>query len=115
MSYQYKKIVPAERGTETIYEIVTAEDGLGFGFAEAEITRSARHYHLKTSETYVLISGRLKVWAGRNVYILAKPGDAIEIPKGVTHWAENLDPKGSSRITVHSTPAWTSDDHHYDE
>lgn len=96
---------------ETIYEIVTAEDNAGFGLAVAEIEKSQPHYHLKTRETYTLISGVLRVHIGEHMKVLEHAGESAQIPKGVTHWAEQVG-KEIPRVSILAIPAWTPKDHH---
>jgi len=105
--YKNKVEIPGE----TIYEIVTAQDNAGFGLAVAEIEKSQPHYHLKTHETYTLISGILNVHIGESVVRLIVPGKSVEIPMDVIHWAEKIGEE-RPRISVLTVPAWVPEDHH---
>lgn len=108
MCYKNMVNVPGE----TIYEVITEEDGRGFGFAYALISKSEPHFHKDLLETYILMEGKLLVHLDKEGAILKYPLAHVQIPKGVTHWAEAY-PKGNiARVLVFSRPAWTKKDHH---
>lgn len=112
MSWYKQKIdLPdANNPLETIYEIVTAEDGEEFGYAVADVRRSVPHFHYYTDETYTLLSGMLRVHIDGVEYDLTKIGQSIAIPIHKPHWAESLT-NVPARIGVHTMPAWTPEDH----
>ncbi len=96
---------------EIVYEIVTGEDGQGFGLAVASIMSSKPHHHLVTTEVYTWISGRLIVHIDGHPFLLERPGAGVKIPLGTIHWAESLDQTTYARISVVTVPAWTPEDH----
>ena len=96
---------------ETVYEMVTAEDGLGFGLAVADIKQSVPHRHRQTKETYILISGRLQVTILATAHVLNQPGQKLEIPVGQPHWAAAAWTEEPARVLVISEPAWRLEDH----
>ena len=102
-----------QRWTERIREIVSAEDGQPYGLAEAVIIRSAPHRHEETRETYLLVSGELDVFLGDDNSTkirLENPGETIEIPVGVRHWAESAGEK-PAKVLVTTIPPWRPEDH----
>ncbi len=107
----YKNRVEVNDGQEVVYEIITAEDGIGLGTAIADIKSSAAHWHATTKETYTLVSGVLEIWIGTERHVLDVPGQSLAIPTDIAHWANSLDDK-SARVLVTSVPAWTPEDHH---
>jgi len=98
-----------EHPKETVYEIITAENGLGWGLAIADIEESELHVHKKVKEIYVVLEGALEITLdghrGR-----FKPGTCIEIFSGVKHKARSLR-KERARVGVFSIPPWISKDH----
>lgn len=108
MWYKRKVVVPD--GQETIYEIITEEDGLGFGLAVADVVRSVPHLHRHTREKYVLVSGRLQVVIGNGTHHLCEPGHAVDIPLNAVHWAKSAN-EAPARILVLTFPPWSPDDH----
>lgn len=108
----YKNKVVAEDGKETVYVLFSEAEAqkLGFGVAVADIEQSVQHYHLKTRETYVLISGRLEVKMRGTTHTLTAPGQSIEIPVNTIHSAKSLQGT-SARIVVLTVPGWQVDDH----
>lgn len=111
--YRRKIEITCECGEnrETIYELVTAEDGLGFGLAIADIKQSVPHRHRRTKETYILLSGRIDIVVVATGHILNKPGQKLVIPPGQTHWAAAPWTEEPARVLVISEPPWTEDDH----
>lgn len=114
MSYFKKEIfLPNEaEWAERIREIVSAEDGQPYGLAEADIIRSAPHRHKETRETYLLVSGELDVFLGDDDLSirLRTPGETIEIPVGIRHWARSTDHR-PAKVLVTTIPPWRPDDH----
>jgi quercetin dioxygenase-like cupin family protein len=104
--YQNKK----EFSAETVYEITTAENGLPFGIAIADILQSTPHVHKLTTETYTVVQGTLEVTLDQNKYVLS-PGDVIKILPNVIHSARSLGDE-PARITVTTVPEFSPDDYH---
>ena len=95
---------------ETIIEIVPAADNCGFSVAIALIDWSEAHVHREREEEYILISGALDVYIGREVVHLERPGQSVVIPKQTIHRAESMG-RDTAIIAVKCTPPWTPDDH----
>lgn len=109
--YTQKIDIPdATQPLETIFEVVTAANKEGFGYAVAHITRAAAHYHKYTDETYTLLGGKLRVHIGKKSFDLTTLGASLEIPIGETHWAESLEDT-PAKVGVHTIPAWSQEDH----
>ena len=82
---------PIVRGSETIWEIVTEEDGFGFGLALVRIADewNEPHFHEGTLEIYMVVWGQIEVrlanvtldnraiWRGFNT--LVDPGHFLDI------------------------------------
>lgn len=62
------KGTPIVKQGETLFEIITKEDGFGFGLALARIVQTEPHYHNRTRELYVVVSGMLDLEIGRHMY-----------------------------------------------
>lgn len=82
--YKNKKVFDHE----IVYEVTTAEDGLPFGIAIADIEQSVPHYHRRTVETYTGVQGELEVKMGEDTHVL-RPGDVLQIPVGTIHSARS--------------------------
>ncbi len=104
----YKKKV--ENPNETVYEVITAEDDLGWGMVYADFGESEAHYHKKISETYIVLEGELEVIFGENDIHHLKTGESIFIKPGQIHQARSLGGK-PVRIAAFTFPAWYPEDH----
>lgn len=94
---------------QTIYELVSTEDNLGYSCAIADIIESRPHYHKQTAETYVMLTGILEVTVDDKQYVL-HPGDVLAIPLNGVHFARSLSDK-PARLLVSCVPGWTAEDH----
>jgi mannose-6-phosphate isomerase-like protein (cupin superfamily) len=66
-------------------------------------TAEKPHVHDFHDGTVFVLSGKLRVrLADRTVTV--GPGDVIEIPRGVLHWAENLDQSASEAYVIYTPP-----------
>lgn len=66
------------------------------------------HYHDRHDLSVTLLSGKSIIhFRDRDVVLL--PGDALFIPKGTYHWAENIDPEASVVFSLFS-PAFDGKD-----
>lgn len=99
-----------ENPDEIVYELITTDDGLGYGLAIADIGNSELHLHHQTREVYVVLEGTLELVMDGNVQVL-KPGESITIPVETKHKARGLNGK-AARIIALSSPAWAFEDHH---
>lgn len=96
---------------ETIYELVSTQEGMGWSLAIADIVETVPHFHNYTSETYTLVTGILEVTIeGKNFCLF--PGDVIQIPLKAIHSAKSLTDT-PARILVSCVPGWTVEDHIY--
>lgn len=94
----------------------TAEErARGMAVRSLKVTQETSHHliRLRTAEpphthefhdlTVYVLQGRAMVHlAGQT--ILVRPGDVIEIPRGVIHWAENLGPGDSLVYAIFNPP-----------
>lgn len=71
-------------------------------------TAEKPHVHDHTDLVVTVLRGRVRMHLGEQVVDL-KPGDAVDIPRGVPHWAQNLGP-GASEALVVATPAYDGSD-----
>lgn len=110
----YKNKVVAPDGNEVVYELTNKEELPTQGIALADITRSVTHWHKVTTETYVLLSGRLVITTIANgrlqQIVLTQPLESFVIEPHVIHSAEGAD-GNPARILALSTPHWTPEDH----
>lgn len=61
------------------------------------------HIHKDHDLVVVLLSGTARLHLGGRT-IDVRPGDVMEIPRGVVHWAENTGPEASEVYAVFSPP-----------
>ena len=95
---------------ETIYEIITEEDDLGFGLALAEIHESKKHVHHRTKEFYFVVEGSLSLTVGKQVITL-NPFESYSISPNQQHHAKKKGKK-AAKVLVLTSPAWSMEDHH---
>ena len=100
-----------ENPNEIVYEVITTEDGLGWGMVFADFGESEVHFHNKISETYVVLEGELEVVLGEDDIRRLKTGDSIFIKPGLKHKAHAVGRK-PARIAAFTFPAWYPEDHH---
>ena len=105
----YKNKVDASPG-ETIYEIITKEDGLSFGLAIADIMQSEAHRHDSITEIYSVLEGEIELAVNGHTKILVC-GDSDTIRPGTIHSARSLTDQ-QARVSVISIPPWNPGDHH---
>jgi mannose-6-phosphate isomerase-like protein (cupin superfamily) len=100
-----------ENPQETIYEVITAENGLGWGMVIADFGESEPHFHHHTSEAYVVLEGELEVILKEKESHFLKTGDFIFIESGQIHQARAIGDK-PARIAAFTFPAWSPEDHY---
>jgi len=61
------------------------------------------HFHKDHDLVVVLLSGSARLHLG-NRTVEVHPGDVMEIPRGVVHWAENTGPGASEVYAIFSPP-----------
>lgn len=93
--------------TEIICEIEPTSEHSDYSTAIAVIDRSIPHYHLKTTETYEIIRGQLKLTVADEEHTL-KEGGSFTIHPGQRHFAEG----NETWVRVTSHPGWTKEDHY---
>lgn len=92
------------------HEVVVEVDGCeDESTAIALVERSEPHFHIRTEERYVVVSGRLHVHVEDQSFTLG-PGKVITILPGFVHWAESAE-ETPARIRVIASPPWTPEDH----
>lgn len=95
-----------EKPTEIVCELVPASTNPHQSIAVAVINKSIPHYHSKTTETYEVFKGNLKlVVDGKEM--LMKPGDKYTIHPGSQHHAEGH----QTWVKCTSCPGWIIQDH----
>jgi quercetin dioxygenase-like cupin family protein len=73
-------------------------------------TAEKPHTHDQHDITVVLVRGAVRMHLGDRVETMG-PGDVVEIPRGVVHWAESMSKDGSVAYAVFS-PAYDGSDMH---
>ena len=68
------------------------------------------HIHKHHDLTVFVLEGTAVIHFD-NKNLIAKAGDVIEIPRGVVHWAENLDRRGSQVYAIFNPPYEGKDYH----
>lgn len=76
------------------------------GKAMAVILKSLPHYHKKTTETYTVLKGYLRVYKNSRSFFIA-PRETIVIPPDVPHYAVG----NETWVLVLSDPPWRQEDH----
>jgi len=61
------------------------------------------HVHDSHDGTVFVLSGRFLVYLG-DLTVTVGPGDVLEIPRGVVHWAENIHPDASEAYVIFTPP-----------
>ncbi|HEV2801974.1 MAG TPA: cupin domain-containing protein [Pyrinomonadaceae bacterium] len=92
-----------DRTTSEIELCSLAEEVLPAGSAVG------RHHHLQTEEIYYLLEGRGRMTVGAETREVAA-GDAILIPRGMTHTLENTG-DAPLRLLLVCGPAYSREDH----
>lgn len=92
-----------EQSGEEIREIYEDEEK-DLSFAEADITKSDKHYHKETTEYYYVMNGD-GILNVNGELIHLEEGDFVKIPPSNIHIAE-----GNLKILVISIPIWDKND-----
>lgn len=72
-------------------------------------TAEKPHTHNEHDLVALVTSGTVRMHLGDQVFEM-RPGDVVEIPRGVVHWAQPLD--GVAEAYVIFTPPYDGTDHH---
>lgn len=67
------------------------------------------HTHNEHDLIALVVSGSVRMHLGDQVFEM-RPGDVVEVPRGVVHWAQPLD--GVAEAYVIFTPPYDGTDHH---
>lgn len=108
--YPDKSVLPNAGHTEIICEVEPAVDHPEFSVAVVELERSDAHHHLKTTETYMVMRGLIRLHIGSRTVQLTR-GNEFTIEPGQIHWAEAIPEGALARVKVASKPGWTPEDH----
>lgn len=73
-------------------------------------TAEKPHIHKRHDLTITVLSGRVKMHMDPRT-VIVEPGNVIYIPKGVMHWAQNLDKNASEAYAVFIPPFEGKDFH----
>lgn len=87
----------------------------GFSTARAHLpanTCATPHWHKRTEEVYVIISGRAQAFIGGQRHELG-PGDALCIPTGCIHYLENATSEPVDYLAI-CCPPYAHDDMIYE-
>lgn len=95
-----------ENTTEILCEIEPTYEHPEYSNAIAVIDKSIAHVHYKSTETYKVIRGDLKLFVGKDKIELSE-GDTYVISSGIPHWAEG----NETWVECYSEPGWTVEDH----
>ena len=108
VQYPGKKIVlnSQKNLTEILCEIDPTSLHPEYSIAIAVIDESLPHHHEKTTETYEIISGKLKLFIDGQEHIL-KTGEKIIVKPGQKHFAKGTE----TWVKVTSRPGWKASDH----
>ena len=68
------------------------------------------HTHDTHDAVVFMRKGKVQISVAGKTYIM-KPGDVVEIPRGVIHWAKNLD-RNASEVFAVFTPPFDGKDRH---
>lgn len=92
--------------SEMICEVEPTTDHASWSLAIAVIDKSEKHHHKKTTETYKVVKGQLKLYVDNEVIELSE-GDTHTIQPGQVHWAEG----DETWVECRSEPGWRIEDH----
>lgn len=96
--------------TEILCETKPSSEHPKYSEAIAIIDESQPHHHKVTTETYKIISGRLRLFVdGEEIAMVA--GEEYSIESNKIHWAIG----DETWVLVKSTPGWPKEDHHLAE
>ncbi|HEY0006561.1 MAG TPA: cupin domain-containing protein [Pyrinomonadaceae bacterium] len=93
-----------DRTTSQIELCSLAEEVLPAG------AKVGRHHHRQTEEVYYIVRGRGLMTVGEEVQEVG-PGDAVYIPRGLSHTLENTGAEAITLLLV-CGPAYSYEDHH---
>ena len=74
------------------------------------ITAERPHIHRNHDLTVFVLKGKALMHLGEE-RLVVNAGDVIEIPRGIVHWAENLENGGSEVYAIFNPPYYGKDHH----
>ena len=95
------------RGLHFVCEVEPVSEHPEYDTAVEVIIKSKSHKHLKMTQRYTVLSGRMELHIEDEVIHL-KEGDKYVITPGKVHWATS---DGKSLVELYSVPGWTKEDH----
>lgn len=95
------------RGLHFVCEIEPVDEHPEYDRAVEVIIASKPHKHLKMTQVYTILSGKLVLHIDDEVINL-KPGDTYRVMPGRVHWGES---ENECWLEIYSTPGWTKEDH----
>ncbi len=106
--YPGKNIIclPEVNPTEIICEIEPTTEHTGYSVIIAAEVKAVAHYHLKSTEVYEVLEGKLEFHVGNKIIAL-KPGGTYTVKPRQVHYAVG----DWTIIKVTSYPGWTVEDH----
>lgn len=95
------------RGFHFVCEVEPVSEHSEYDTAVEVIIKSKPHKHLKMTQRYTVLSGRMVLHVDEKVINLNK-GDQYVVLPGKVHWATS---DGKSLVELYSVPGWTKEDH----
>ncbi len=95
------------QGQHFVCEIEPASDHPEYDVAIEVIIKSEPHKHLKTTQTYRVLSGTLELHIDNQTLIL-NSNDTYTVLPDTIHWAKS---DNEAWVEITSRPAWTPEDH----
>ena len=89
-------------------EVEPTKDHPEYDRAIEVILSSKPHKHLKMTQNYTILSGKLKLHIRGEQVVMLHPGDKYTIHPGNVHWAVGAD---ECWVEIYSKPGWTKEDH----
>lgn len=99
-------VLPKKNPTEILCEINPTSEHKEYSVAISVIDRSVSHVHYKTTETYKVVKGEVRLVVD-DVQHELKKGDKFVIKPGSIHYAIG----DEAWIECESRPGWTPEDH----
>lgn len=97
------------RGLHFVCEIEPVDEHPEYDKAIEIIILNKAHKHLKMTQEYTVLLGRMALHADNEIINLGS-GDKYTVKPGVIHWAESVG-KDECWVELYSRPGWTKEDH----
>src|ERR1700729_1251663 len=95
------------RGFHFVCEVEPVSEHPEYDTAVEVIIKSMPHKHLKMTQRYTILEGKMQLHVGEKTITLNK-GDQYVIVPGLVHWATSDD---EALAELYSVPGWTKEDH----